>query len=1508
MTAEGTNNKRDPDSSAMYLPVDLPADLPVSQTSFYCIFDSNYVLTDLSPDYTRLYPTLEDDIRKGITYSDYLRLIVEKRVVVNIGKIDDLDQWVAAQYKAARHNPGFIHQLQDGRIMDVKCIVTASRDFLFISSDITHHVSKQKELKHTNARFQSFATLAADWYWELDGDLKYVFHSNDKRAEQNRAGGSRIGEHRIEMLADEHVWDEQLERHNNCLRDKTDVDALLTVICKAGQKKYHHVLAKPLYENEGKFSGFVGCGRDITEQTLVARLMDSHNCYEPVTQLINSRALDVELGEWQLKVRQNQRPATICVINLGLNKGLSTNGLGTEQGKLLKMLCFTIKRVLDDCKVIGLLENGHIAALVASDVHLLKIALQPLIEQIRQIYLDWGDSEQFSDESISFGLSSLAADINPRESLANAGIACQRAKQAGNSSQKIEVFESGYSAPRKQPLTEKGADQEPSTRRIVGRRIGRRSIQSSKRLELVTDAAPLVAVVMDNMHSFQKYVSRSIAEVLKEAGFDCINIVLSNRDIETGKDESRSGLNLIEHLASSNVCGIIALTSSVGAHMDAQQFYQLVGSIKTVPVVHMGSIEGCENSVELHNHRAMRELLEHVSDHTKCRSLCFVRGFGDLSDSAQREKEFIQFLEDKQLPVDPDFMIDGEFRESITYNAVTGLLESGKIPDAILAANDQMAVAAMRAVQAFGLSVPEDVCVAGFDDRSIATECSPLLTSIRVDLYEYSNQCAQALLKLLEHGKIHGLESAHSTQFSDQSQTATHACRLIIRQSTDRGRDSSYAGLLKEVSRILRDEEIKRKKSSNGSYFRAFMETLTTNSTAFEPVIDELEAFSDIEFDEHNVLRELFAAIGKLLHTTSESGEADAGFLRMSNLNHKISTLVYDAKAKQMLISATDQQSYNTLQMKMLQCHSIDHIIDIIDNTFDAFSLDTAYLVINDRESVRLASSTVQSGESRTLIYARKNGQRLQIKPTVVPSQQLLPVQFDICDAADNLLFHRLTGYGADFGYGIFEIAPLESTLVEKICACITTAINDCRQLEVQKQSADQLRDLNVKLAHKTNYDSTTGLPNRRQCLSQLEQALYESHENSTQFSLMKIRLNDLDKVTLQYGRVYFDFLARTIATTLLEICASDCRVFHTETSEFTVIIQNASESETGQQISRLLEKLEQPYSLAGHIFSVSYNAGTAIYPLHGFNANELIASANAAVEHTIEQSNERHAVFDSSIGSLGVDKWKLDKQMRKALKYNDFCVFFQPRIDTQSGEVIAFESLIRWYEQDDQGKVVHVSTPDVFIPVAEETGFIQELGDYVLNKSCEQLKQWRSDGLHTRLSINLSARELEAEDCVERIVKTLEKHNVDSHDIEIEVTESSAMRDIESTIVKLTELKKNGIEIAIDDFGTAYSSLTYLKRLPAKYLKVDRSFLRDIETADGGNSADAAIVRAVVTLGHSLGQSIVAEGVETKEQLDFLVTLNVEQVQGFYFSPAVDAQSAEKMLRDEKLQYKKTA
>jgi EAL domain-containing protein (putative c-di-GMP-specific phosphodiesterase class I) len=287
---------------------------------------------------------------------------------------------------------------------------------------------------------------------------------------------------------------------------------------------------------------------------------------------------------------------------------------------------------------------------------------------------------------------------------------------------------------------------------------------------------------------------------------------------------------------------------------------------------------------------------------------------------------------------------------------------------------------------------------------------------------------------------------------------------------------------------------------------------------------------------------------------------------------------------------------------------------------------------------------------------------------------------------------------------------------------------------------------------------------------------------------------------------------------------------------------------------------------------------GISLYPNDGHSVEDLLKHADAAMYQAKHSGKNRYHFFTPELNQQILDQLKLEHDMRRALARGEFRVHYQPRVHLQSKRVDSVEALLRW-SHPTQGPI----SPATFIPLAEKTGLILPLTRYVLQTACAQAKAWQTEGRNVRIAINLSAKCLQHADLLSMLQEPLEFHQLEAQYLELEITESAAMEDVEGNIKTLNQLKDLGFYISVDDFGTAYSSLNYLKRLPISCLKIDRSFIKDIslKTLD---SADTAIVKAIVALGKALDFHLVAEGVETPEQVSFLQFLKCDEAQGFFF------------------------
>jgi diguanylate cyclase (GGDEF)-like protein len=332
---------------------------------------------------------------------------------------------------------------------------------------------------------------------------------------------------------------------------------------------------------------------------------------------------------------------------------------------------------------------------------------------------------------------------------------------------------------------------------------------------------------------------------------------------------------------------------------------------------------------------------------------------------------------------------------------------------------------------------------------------------------------------------------------------------------------------------------------------------------------------------------------------------------------------------------------------------------------------------------------------------------------------------------------------------------------------------------------------------------------------------------------------------------------------------------------EFIVVVRgNTDEDCYSGVLRRILESISKPFLLDAREVFVTCSIGVSLYPHDGNDIETLIKNADAAMFRAKEQGRNAVHFYTAEINAKVADRLSLAADLHRALERNELILHYQPQVDTRTGRIIGAEALVRW-QHPTRGLV----PPGVFIPVAEETGLIQPIGAWVIQTACAQAREWRQAGIPLpSISVNVSVRQFMRKDLIDTLVKIIKHTQVDAQTLELEVTESLIMNNADEFISTLKKLKDVGIKIAIDDFGTGYSSLNYLKRMPVDRLKVDQSFVRDIEK----DPESSTIVEAIINLGHSLKLGVIAEGVETAEQLEFLRQRGCDEFQGYHFSRPV--------------------
>jgi len=413
--------------------------------------------------------------------------------------------------------------------------------------------------------------------------------------------------------------------------------------------------------------------------------------------------------------------------------------------------------------------------------------------------------------------------------------------------------------------------------------------------------------------------------------------------------------------------------------------------------------------------------------------------------------------------------------------------------------------------------------------------------------------------------------------------------------------------------------------------------------------------------------------------------------------------------------------------------------------------------------------------------------------------------------------------------------------------------------------------------------DSLTQLPTRVYFEDRLAAAATKADANASRLALLFIDLDGFKPVNDTYGHSIGDLVLEQVGQRLKAMSRGKDVVARVGGDEFLLLLTNVQSQEAVAHVAdRLIQGLSAPYAAEGREVMISCSVGIAMYP-DGCSHAKLIARADAAMYASKRAGGSNHCFYSSAMDADAEAQFELLRDLRKAVAAKQFELLYQPKIDAKSGKVTAVEALLRW-KHPTRGMLL----PSTFIPIAERFGLIGQIGNWVVEDACRASRQWRDKGVRMRVAINLSAHQMRQDDIVERITGALQTHKIHPSLLTCEITESAAMEDTKTTQSTFKRLGELGVHMSIDDFGTGYSSLSYLRKLPAEELKIDRTFIQDLE-----HSADArAVVDAVIKLAHALGLKVVAEGVENQRQQQVLTKMGCDELQGFLFAKPMSARA----------------
>ncbi|OYY58921.1 MAG: hypothetical protein B7Y50_11865 [Hydrogenophilales bacterium 28-61-11] len=426
-------------------------------------------------------------------------------------------------------------------------------------------------------------------------------------------------------------------------------------------------------------------------------------------------------------------------------------------------------------------------------------------------------------------------------------------------------------------------------------------------------------------------------------------------------------------------------------------------------------------------------------------------------------------------------------------------------------------------------------------------------------------------------------------------------------------------------------------------------------------------------------------------------------------------------------------------------------------------------------------------------------------------------------------------------------------------------------------------------IAYLATHDELTGLPNRTLLGERLRHVIEQRHAH--QFAILFMDLNRFKMVNDTLGHDKGDLLLKMTANRLRNAVREGDTVARLGGDEFVVVLENIESIESVSKVANdLLNAVAQPFQLGGHELTISTSIGCSIYPKDGADVATLLKHADLAMYQAKELNPGTFRFFNPAMNVAMLERLLAESDLKRALERKELELYYQPRIDVSTGFIVGVEALVRW-RHPERGLI----GPDDFIPIAEELGIIGEVGEWVLNTACSQNRAWQDAGLlPVKMAVNISAYQISEAGFADVLLRGLEASGLSPQWLELEITETSLMKNIEASVVNLHELKRIGISISIDDFGTGYSSLAYLKKLPIDTLKIDKSFISDlIHDAD-----DASIVTATIALAHNMGLEVVAEGVTTSAQMEFLVDRNCNAMQGYLFSQAIPVDELTQVLK----------
>jgi diguanylate cyclase (GGDEF)-like protein/PAS domain S-box-containing protein len=635
---------------------------------------------------------------------------------------------------------------------------------------------------------------------------------------------------------------------------------------------------------------------------------------------------------------------------------------------------------------------------------------------------------------------------------------------------------------------------------------------------------------------------------------------------------------------------------------------------------------------------------------------------------------------------------------------------------------------------------------------------------------------------------------------------------------------------------------------ANDSFAKMFgytiEEVINVNTRKFHLNDESYEEFATIAFDA--------VSKGNPVDTEFEVKRKDGSFFWI----HIVGSLVENEKL--ILWTMFDITKSKKVQDKIKE---INYNFEAYLNAID--KIDIGIFVVNEDFSIRYMNNTMKKW------FGNQIGKICYSAVANLGEPCPYCKLYDVINDNKNVIYNPSTPDGQSFNIIATSIKNSDGSI---------SKMEIIRNVTKQKQADEMLLKKEIELNYQAHYDMLTGLPNRVLFNDRLKRDIKISKIDNKKLALLFLDLDYFKEINDSLGHNIGDEVLVEVTKRLIKVIKVDDTLARLGGDEFTIIVNNLIHGQEASILAqKILESLKKPVLIKTHKLYISSSIGISLYPDDGDDYLSLLKYADAAMYKAKNEGRGNYQFYSSEMTELAFERLAMETSFRSSLENKDFLVYYQPQVDGETEKLIGMEALVRWNHPS-----MGIVPPSKFIPLAETTGLIVELDRFVMKTAMQQVSAWRKKNLKTGvLSLNLSVKQLHQKDFIEVLKSLMNETKCDAKWIELEVTESQVMSNPQEAIKILESINSLGIGLSIDDFGTGYSSLSYLKKLPIQKLKIDQSFVRDLPD----DEEDSAITKAVIALGKSLNLDIIAEGVETKEQKDFLVNNGCKNIQGYYYA-----------------------